>query len=146
MPSDSAQTQQELKHGDVLVFATDGVWDNMSAEDALRAVTKYMEKFGAWVQPEDGGAPGVSPDFSSIVQKATLKVSSTGKEAEAFINGLSAVLATVVTYEAKVNSLDRKRNGPFAKEVQRVYPQENWQGGKQDDICTVVAIVMQEGM
>lgn len=56
---------------------------------------------------------------------------------------LSAVLATAITHEAKAASLDRKRNGPFAREVQKHYPQENWTGGKADDICTIVVVVVE---
>jgi protein phosphatase PTC7 len=36
-------------------------------------------------------------------------------------------------------------DGPFAKEVQKYYPNEDWRGGKVDDICVVVAIVVEEG-
>ncbi|KIW04117.1 uncharacterized protein PV09_04927 [Verruconis gallopava] len=146
VPSDSALTQQTLEHGDVLVFATDGVWDNLSAEDALRLVTRIMVQLKAWVLPEEG-APGVSPDFVDIVRNATLKVPASpgSASADASVKGLSAVLATAITHEAKAASLDTKRDGPFAKEVQRLYPDENWKGGKADDICTIVAVVTQEG-
>jgi protein phosphatase PTC7 len=147
LPSDSALTQQTLAHGDVLIFATDGVWDNLSAEDALRLVTRLMVQFEAWILPEDGSASGVNPHLVDVVRKATLKVPSPSGNGhiDSTVRGLSAVLATAITHEAKVASLDTKRDGPFAREVQRLYPDEKWKGGKADDICTVVAIVLQEG-
>ena len=47
--------------------------------------------------------------------------------------------------EAKVAGLDRRRDGPFAKEVKMRYPQEGWEGGKPDDIAVVVCVAVQEG-
>jgi protein phosphatase PTC7 len=153
VPSDAAQTTQQLAHGDVLVFATDGVWDNLSAEDALRLVTRLMLRLKAWVLPEEGEPQtckpsNLPPNFREILENASIKVpsTSTSGDVDASVRGLSAVLATALTHEAKVASLDRKRDGPFAREVQRLYPDENWRGGKADDICVVVAVVCQEGM
>jgi protein phosphatase PTC7 len=41
-PSDANVSQHELRHGDVLVFASDGVWDNLSRHDILRIVSRVM--------------------------------------------------------------------------------------------------------
>jgi len=97
----------------------------------------------AWLDPELGDA-AVSKELREIVKNASM---STGKGGGggAEITGLSAVLASAITQEAKEASLDRKRDGPFAKEVQKRYPGENWTGGKADDICTVVAVVVKNG-
>jgi len=147
LPADSALSSQKLQHGDILVFATDGVWDNLSSEDALRIVSRLMLQLQGWAIPEEGSA-GVSADFAKVVKMATMrttKPSATGIKEEGEIKGLSAVLASAITHEAKEASLNEKRDGPFAREVQRLYPEENWRGGKRDDICTVVAIVMKDG-
>ena len=37
-PKDANVSQHSLRHGDVLVFASDGVWDNLSSQDILRIV------------------------------------------------------------------------------------------------------------
>lgn len=146
LPKDSAMTHQSLSHGDVLVFATDGVWDNLSSADALRIITRQMAQLQAWVIGENGSA-GVSPDFAAIVKTASwTPPAANGGGKTASINGLSTVLATTLTQAAKKASLDRRRDGPFAKEVQRLYPHEKWKGGKADDICVVVAVVMKEGV
>lgn len=34
-PGDASVTSHQLRHGDVLVFATDGVWDNLSPTEVL---------------------------------------------------------------------------------------------------------------
>ena len=46
--------------------------------------------------------------------------------------------------EAKSAGLDRRREGPFAREVKQRYPQEGWEGGKPDDIAVVVCIAVEE--
>lgn len=140
LPSDAAVKSLNLSHGDVLVFATDGVWDNLSPEDALRIVSRLMVQLQGWVVPEEGSSD-VNPDFATIVKEAVMKIPGKSES----ITGLSALLAAAITHEAKEASLNEKRDGPFAKEVQRYYPDENWRGGKPDDICTVVAVVTKEG-
>jgi protein phosphatase PTC7 len=140
LPADAALSTQKLEHGDVLVFATDGVWDNLSPQDALRIVSRLMVQLQGWMAPEEGAA-GVSTDFSILSKEAVMKIP--GKDDS--IKGLSTLLAAAITHEAKEASLNEKRDGPFAKEVQRHYPDENWRGGKPDDICTVVAVVTRDG-
>ena len=149
-PGDSALSSRQVEHGDVVVFATDGVWDNLSAEDALRLVSRLMARLGAWVEPtSDSPSSGpVPPNFLEIMHTAEIKVPSTSastQEPDTPVKGLASVLATALTHEAKVASLDRKRDGPFAREVQRLYPEENWRGGKADDICVVVGVVCRDG-
>ncbi len=56
---------------------------------------------------------------------------------------LQTKLATHIVGEAKSASLNSRRDGPFAREVQRRYPGENYRGGKVDDICVVVAVVVE---
>jgi protein phosphatase PTC7 len=138
-PTDADLYQHRLTHGDVLVFATDGVWDNLSPEDALRIVSGLMVKFQGWTINEDD-AVRVSSELTSLAKAADSKV--TTKES---VTGLATYLATAITREAKEASLNKRRDGPFAKEVRRHFPGENYNGGKPDDICTVVAVVLEDG-
>lgn len=134
-PKDSAITKHRVKHGDVLVFATDGVWDNLSPQDLLSIVAKHMTALGGWIDTRDEFT--VSRELPALTEKGNFSKSDN--------NTLQALLALAVTGEAKAASLNMRRDGPFAKEVQRYYPQENWHGGKPDDICVVVAIAIEEG-
>ncbi|TID16596.1 5-azacytidine resistance protein azr1 [Venturia nashicola] len=154
--SDAALTTHRLSHGDVLVFATDGVWDNLSPQDTLQIVSKIMLNTGAWKDP-DMGSTSAGKDLAEIVQGASQKFASWPYRSLAAKTGalnarggemnevrnLSAILATAITHEAKAASLDWKRDGPFAREVQKYYPWENWTGGKVDDICTIVVVVIE---
>jgi protein phosphatase PTC7 len=148
-PTDAHLTRCELAHGDVLVFATDGVWDNLSPEDILRTTCRVMIGMGGWLLRPCSGAVEVSPGFASLAKRLPSSSTSVLEEAEEFgdkVRDLSAVLASAVTREAKEASLSQKRDGPFAREMQKLYPEENWRGGKADDICTLVVLVMQEGL
>jgi protein phosphatase PTC7 len=136
-PKDANVSQHELRHGDVLVFASDGVWDNLSSQDILRIVSKLMIGARAWEHTEEGVSVGSG--LSSFI------MADDGKGGVEDIPTLQSFLAVGITGEAKAASINTKVDGPFAREVQRYYPYENWRGGKVDDICVVVAIACEEG-
>lgn len=134
LPKVSSVTHHRVRHGDVLVFATDGVWDNLSPQDVLGIVSRNMVELGAWVDNE--GALEVGQELSKLAQAEIHQ--------QANQTSLQAKLAIAIAKEAKETSLNTRRDGPFAKEVQRHYPGENWHGGKPDDIATLVALVVGE--
>jgi protein phosphatase PTC7 len=121
----------------VLVFASDGVWDNLSSQDILRVVSRLMVGARAWEHTEDGiKVGGRLASFTEV---------DDGKSGAEEIPSLQSFLAVGITGEAKAASVNTKVDGPFAREVQKYYPNEHWRGGKVDDICVVVAIVMEDG-
>ncbi|KAF2400459.1 protein serine/threonine phosphatase 2C [Trichodelitschia bisporula] len=136
-PSDAALTHHTLSHGDVVLFASDGVWDNLAPEDLLRLVSRIMLRADGWVIVADeagiGPALGAGKEGAGVVQK------------DGGITKLARQIALTVATEAKKASLS-ERDGPFAREVRRVHPQWGYTGGKEDDICVVVAVAgMGEG-
>lgn len=133
-PKDASVTHHTVRHGDVLVFATDGVWDNLSPQDALGIVSKHMVAAGAWV--EKSGGIQVGHNLAALVQAGS------GRRADS--KSLQAIVATAIAKEAKDTGKNTRRDGPFAKEVQKYYPGEGWHGGKPDDIAAVIAIVLEE--
>lgn len=134
LPKVSSVTHHRVRHGEVLVFATDGVWDNLSPQDVLGIVSRSMVDFGGWVDR----------DGTIDVGHELLKLAQADSASRADGTSLQAKLAAAIAKEAKETSLDTRRSGPFAKEVQKHYPGENWHGGKPDDIATVVAVVVEE--
>jgi len=133
LPKESSVTHHKARHGDVLVFATDGVWDNLSPQDALGIVSRHMVDLGAWVEKD--GTLEVGHDLAKLVQAdATRKADK---------SSLQAKVAFAIAKEAKETGLNTRRDGPFAKEVQKYYPGENWHGGKPDDIAVVIAVVLE---
>jgi protein phosphatase PTC7 len=133
LPKESSVTNHRVRHGDVLLFATDGVWDNLSPQDALSIVSRSMLDLGAWV--ENDGVIEVGPELPRLAQ------ADSDRKADGA--SLQAKLAISIAREAKETSLNTRRDGPFAKEVQKHYPNEDWHGGKPDDIAAVVAVVVE---
>ncbi|CAI6286525.1 unnamed protein product [Periconia digitata] len=134
LPKVSSVTHHQVRHGDVLVFATDGVWDNLSPQDVLGIVSRHMVEIGAWV--ENDGGMRVGPELRKLAQ-------ADGSE-KADGSSLQARLAVAIAKKAKETGLDTRRDGPFAKEVQKFYPGEDWHGGKPDDIAALIAVVVEE--
>ena len=135
-PADADVTHHTLRHGDVLVLATDGVLDNLYNQDILSIVNRAMGSSGAWETSSSG-----EMRVADALEELTLaEAPQPGKTVT-----LQSMLATKIVRAAKTASMDRNRDGPFAKEVRRYYPQENWHGGKVDDICVVVVIVTEDG-
>ncbi|RWA08852.1 hypothetical protein EKO27_g6259 [Xylaria grammica] len=128
-PKDADVTQHNLKHGDILVFASDGVWDNLFNQDILRIVSRIMTGIGAW-KTSDGGIRVVDN-----LGRFTQAEDSTKR-----LVTLQSALAIEIAATAKAASTNQRLDGPFAKEVQKYYPQENWHGGKVDDICVIVLV------
>ncbi|OTA97934.1 hypothetical protein M434DRAFT_391543 [Hypoxylon sp. CO27-5] len=133
-PKDADVTQHTLKHGDILVFASDGVWDNLFNQDILRIASRLMVGLGAW-KTRDGG----------IVVADNLKPYTQAEDSTQRPLTLQSALAVEIAGAAKLASTNQRLDGPFAKEVQKYYPQENWHGGKIDDICVVVVVVSEDG-
>ncbi|KAI1401047.1 protein serine/threonine phosphatase 2C [Hypoxylon fuscum] len=133
-PKDADVTQHTLKHGDILVFASDGVWDNLFNQDILRIVSRLMVGIGAWRASEGG-----------ILVADNLKSYTQAEDSTQRPLTLQSALAVEIAGAAKVASMNQRADGPFAKEVQKYYPQENWHGGKVDDICVVVVVVSEDG-
>ncbi|KAI5923319.1 protein serine/threonine phosphatase 2C [Camillea tinctor] len=131
-PKDADVTQHKLQHGDILIFATDGVWDNLFNQQILRLVSRLMLHTGAWITTDDGIR------VSDSLQALTEAKIPTRYETPAT---LQAALAMEIAAAAKIASINQRLDGPFAKEVQKYYPHENWHGGKVDDICVIAAVV-----
>ncbi|KAK4681868.1 Protein phosphatase 2C 7 [Podospora pseudoanserina] len=128
-PRDAEVTRHGLRHGDVVVFASDGLWDNLFEGDILRIVSSVMRERGVWRVNGERGCV-VEEDIKSVTEGKTT---------------LQGRLATEIVRQAKIASVDPKLDGPFAKEVKKYYPHEVWRGGKEDDICVVVVVVEEEG-
>lgn len=129
MPHDATLTSHHMQHGDVVVLATDGVWDNLNQHEILQIVVAEMHRFRVLVNGD------VGVELSDLIHDRVARNSSIHADAI-----LQTALAARIVHEAKTASQDRTRDGPFAREVQKYYPGDDWHGGKVDDICVVVAV------
>ncbi|OAA71345.1 5-azacytidine resistance protein azr1 [Cordyceps fumosorosea ARSEF 2679] len=150
LPRDADVSHHRLRHGDVLVLATDGVLDNLFNQDVLRVAGRVMRAAGAWTRADgdDAGQVRVADDLEAVVrgplQRTTTMPPGSGKGGPERAVTLQSLLATELVLAAKRASVNTKQDGPFAKEVQKYYPQENWHGGKIDDICVVAVVVVED--
>jgi protein phosphatase PTC7 len=135
-PAQSDVTNHTLHHGELVVFATDGVWDNLSAMDIVNIVHPIMEKRGYWSAHHRGDS-----QEESLVKVDRLR---DPKQAES-LSTLPSELAYAIMWNAKIAGLDTRRDGPFAKEVHKFFPNERYHGGKPDDIAVIVALAIQDG-
>lgn len=167
-PSDAAVKGIQMQHGDVLILTTDGVFDNLNNQEILKLVTKRMVLSGAWTATDQMGI-SVSDDLDQLTSLSSTTPQqhsvSTSPSPSAIdtddptshkpnntvdlpknpIHSLQALLATTIAGEAKRASHNFRRDGPFAKEVQRYYPGDLFRGGKVDDICVLVVVAVEEG-
>ncbi|KAH7034890.1 phosphatase 2C-like domain-containing protein [Microdochium trichocladiopsis] len=136
-PKDADVTSHSLKHGDIVILASDGVWDNLFNQDILRIASRLMTGLGAWkasaggIRVADSLLPFTTPDAEGGSGPRSLT--------------LQSALALEILGAAKSASTNQRLDGPFAKEVQKYYPHEDWHGGKIDDICIIVMVVSEEG-
>ncbi|KAL4977784.1 phosphatase 2C-like domain-containing protein [Aspergillus desertorum] len=162
-PRDANTTTLHMHHGDVLMLATDGVFDNLNNQDILKLVTGRMICTGAWkastshntgITPADRetldrltGPEGVSslssPVFSAMPKSISSKP-ATASNSNNHTYTLQSLLAASIAGEAKLASLDIRRDSPFAKEAQRYYPGDHYRGGKVDDIAVLVIVAVEE--
>ncbi|KAH8701016.1 phosphatase 2C-like domain-containing protein [Talaromyces proteolyticus] len=153
-PRDAAVSTACMQDGDVLVLATDGVFDNLNNQEILKIVTGRMVHGGAWKETPEGGisvtgklqamadvsslpTPPASPAPSSSSSSSAM--SKTGSH-----HTLPGLVASSIVHEAKRASHDIRRDGPFAREAQRYFPGHWYRGGKVDDICVLVIVAVGE--
>lgn len=137
-PDKAELAHHMLRHGDVLILATDGVWDNLNSQDVLSVVSAQMRKHHAWKRTPTEGFT-VADKLAALTEPGGL---GDGKPQQT----LQGAIAAAVAGETKTQSMNARRDGPFAKEVQRFYPEDNFHGGKADDICVIVLIPVENGL
>ncbi|KAL4784674.1 phosphatase 2C-like domain-containing protein [Aspergillus varians] len=159
-PRDAVTTILHMQHGDVLLLATDGVFDNINNQDILKIATSRMMYTGAWtastspntgITPADHetlnrltGPEGLSSLISSSTPKSASDKPATASNPHDSTYTLQSLVAASIAGEAKLASMDIRRDGPFAKEAQRYYPADYYRGGKVDDIAVLVIIAVEE--
>ncbi|KAA8917448.1 hypothetical protein TRICI_000397 [Trichomonascus ciferrii] len=118
-PSDATLSTHTLQHGDVVVFATDGLIDNLFAHEILNVVTDTMTRTASWTY-----------------NKATGEIEPSDR-----MTGASE-LASALVKHAALYSMDTQRQTPFTQELKR-HVNVTAYGGKPDDV-TVVCLLVQK--
>ena len=153
LPQHADVINTTMQHGDVLVLSTDGVLDNLNNQDILKMVATRMISKGAWIGKPDRGISvwdeldaltKRDPNSSTSDSSSNTSFVAPGRDIKNSEYTLQELLASNITRRAKVASLDLRRDGPFAKEALRHFPDEPFHGGKVDDITVIVVIAVDE--
>ena len=124
-PEDASIVRVPVSPGDVIVLATDGLFDNMPEADVLEIVERHAKRY---VQREATRRSSMSdPDGG-------------GAEDDARSGSAEAALARELAERAKELSLDNSLDSPFA-----ILAKDNdilWSGGRPDDITIIVSTVV----
>lgn len=137
-PRDADVTHHNLRHGDVLILASDGVWDNLFTTDILQIVSRVMQEKGAWTRSRADAGVEVAKDLEAMTKVPDHQPSLLKKPQE--LVALQSVLATEIVAAAKSASMNKNLESPFVKEVRKYYPHDPYSGGKVDDISVIVAV------
>lgn len=120
--AESCTTSIHIRRGDIIIMATDGLFDNVELDDIASMALEWEEKHGFI---RDG-------DLVSRDKRWEAGSSMTNQSAES-VNELAEALVQ----RARENSIDKGTDSPFA-----MLAKDNdimWSGGMPDD-CTVIAM------
>ena len=124
-PRDSCTTSIHIRRGDIIIMATDGLFDNVDVDDVAQIALEWEQKNG-FIR---GG------DIAAREQRWLMGNSLTVLSSER-VQSLSDALCE----RAREASLDQTKDSPFA-----ILAKENdimWSGGMPDDCTVVVAHVV----
>ena len=113
-PTDADTASIPVMPGDIIILATDGLFDNMDLHEILEIVTKWEKEYF----PSSAGTLAMQTNGTQAIQK----------------------LAETLVNTARTLSLDNQRDGPFAllaKENDIM-----WGGGMRDDTTVIVGRVV----
>jgi protein phosphatase PTC7 len=113
-PHDAALVRVPIKDGDVVVLATDGLFDNMPESDILEILQEHEESIGRNIGSSISEPSGPSSTETS--------------------------LATKIAMRAQELSLDNSIDSPFA--ILAKDNDIMWGGGRPDDITVIVATIV----
>ncbi|KAI9886298.1 MAG: Ribosome biogenesis protein [Watsoniomyces obsoletus] len=131
-PSDARQYTCWVRSGDVLIFATDGLWDNFEYWEVQKLVYMEMTRRRAWVTDDEKGI-GVGDALRELTEPVDSETKAGG-------SSLQEMLASTIVRLAKLYSAHPLKDSPFARMLRRHNPLEGYRGGKLDDICVMVVI------
>ena len=120
--SDSCTSSVHILRGDIIIMATDGLFDNVDIDDITKIALQWEHESGFI---DDGGISGRNKRWAKGDSRTDISSKAIPK------------LAETLCQKARENSLDNTIDSPFA-----LLAKENdimWSGGMPDD-CTVLAM------
>ncbi|KAJ1932651.1 Protein phosphatase 2C 7 [Linderina pennispora] len=113
-PNDAREDSHRLSHNDVVVAATDGLFDNVRVEEVEKLAERFM---------------GAIDKISSVTKNVT------GRPKADLFGGLAYSIAA----QAVANYIQHDLRSPFAERAKLAG--YNYEGGKPDDVTVMIAWV-----
>ncbi|KAI3633830.1 hypothetical protein MIR68_008162 [Amoeboaphelidium protococcarum] len=136
-PSDAFKSSfGPLKHGDLIIMASDGLFDNLFPEDIGKIVGSVMKDLALDIML-GGSVANQNTDKENQNAKSQVNVGLGSEQLQNKLNQLSEQL----TRQAAVCALS-PRLSPFAKDAQ-MNGFHDTEGGKIDDITVICAVVVE---
>jgi len=135
--SNSALYQANVKEGDIVIWATDGLIDNLYEKEIITIIDVFMAECRFQVS-KNASIPSMntfSDSPPSDIQNSHFMTKKNAKK-----------LAKELVKEAYRKSKSKTWLTPFAEKFDKTQMKKdnkvlNWKGGKPDDICAVVGFV-----
>ena len=130
--SDSVLYQWKINDGDIVIWATDGLFDNLFTHEIIKIVDSFMSGKTNQNPIQDTPTPENTPEF--------------GIDEEFFSVKNAKRLAKELVKKAAKKSKSRSLLTPFGEKFDKSNIIRNnellrWNGGKPDDICAVVGFI-----
>ena len=134
-PSDSVLYQWKVDEGDIVIWATDGLFDNLFVNEILKIVDIFMSELTSSTS---------ITSFQSF--QSYINSSSQQLKEEMMAPKNARRLAKELVKEAYKKSRSRNCFTPFGEKFDKSNITKNnellrWKGGKPDDICAVVGFI-----
>lgn len=146
----AAVSSVSLRQGDIIVLATDGVWDNLWHSTVVWLVSQYTRRRSANLTRLSSSSSTSSPSFNnnnnsspSPLERAAFSSSVRDVPAPGFPNPSHDALKNLafdIAARACSAAHDSKAQTPFAERARR-RGYSNGRGGKLDDITVIVSEV-----
>jgi serine/threonine protein phosphatase PrpC len=135
--SDSCLYQWEVREGDIVLWATDGLFDNLYSKEIIRIVDVFMSECMT-LSAKSNSLPSHQTFSETPEFDHSQNILMTKKNAKR--------LAKELVKEAYRKSKSKTCFTPFGDKFDKTLIKKNkeilkWKGGKPDDICAVVGFV-----
>ncbi|KAI7848188.1 phosphatase 2C-like domain-containing protein [Circinella umbellata] len=130
-PSDAQQFSIKIEEGDIIILATDGLFDNLFDDEILEEVQNCIKEYE---QSEDGQKENEEKKSDSSSTTTTMSTTTTSSTT------VPQLISDALAIRARIVSEDPGNpSSPF--QCRAMHEGMYYQGGKADDISVLVAIV-----
>ncbi|CAI2385446.1 unnamed protein product [Moneuplotes crassus] len=132
-PKDSKNYTCRLQKGDIVILATDGLFDNLYSKDIIRIVNKFLLRQKQTIYTSNGCHAADLNNIVELLDSTDAYNLARTLSLKAWKNSLSS--SYISPFGSKMNSLLKTTSTKLIPEL------EEWRGGKKDDVSVIVSFV-----